>query len=82
MKRLSFLDALGWYGMVAILMALFLISFQYLRPTNALYQFLTISGGAGLALSCYTKKDYPAFWLNLIYAAVAIAALIHALWVG
>ena len=66
----------GWYGAVAILIAFFLVSFSYILPTSFLYLFLSLSGAVGIALNAFMDKDYPATFLNIIYALVAVLAFI------
>ena len=66
---------LGWYGLVAILAAYFLISFSIISVHSLIYQLLNLTGSVGIAVETYSKKDYQPFWLNLIWAVIALVAI-------
>lgn len=72
----TLIHAAGWYGMLAILLAFILVSFELVGPTDLSYQLLNLTGGLGLAAETFTKKAFPATILNVVFAAVALIALI------
>jgi len=44
----NFIDEIiGWYGMVAILAAYFLVSFNFLSSAGVFYQVLNFTGAGG-----------------------------------
>ncbi len=73
------LQIYGWYGAIAILVGFFLISFNFITPNTLLYQSISLTGALGLALNALNKKDYPSGTLNIIYALIALIALIKVL---
>ena len=73
-KKVS--EILGWYGVIAILLAYSLVSFNILNPNAVAYQILNLTGGFGIGISSLSKKAYPAATLNLIWAVVALVALL------
>ncbi len=75
MKRDS--GILGWYGVVATIAAYVLVSFAILPPTSVWYQLLNLTGALGVTVETYYRKDYQPFWLNLIWAIIALAALVN-----
>lgn len=75
MKRIS--GWLGWYGVAATIIAYLLVSFLILAPTSIWYQTLNLTGALGVTIETYYRKDYQPFWLNLIWAAIALVALIN-----
>jgi hypothetical protein len=68
---------LGWYGVVATILAYVFVSFLILPPTSLWYQLLNLTGALGVTIETYYQKDYQPFWLNLIWAVIALAAIIN-----
>ncbi len=71
-----FITFLGWYGMIAILVAFAGVSFQLIQPTSLTYQLLNLTGALGLFIETLSKKDYPASGLNIVFAGIALVALL------
>jgi hypothetical protein len=67
----------GWYGVVATLAAYFFVSFGILPATSLWYQGLNLTGALGITIETWDKRDYQPFWLNLIWAGIAAAAIIN-----
>lgn len=67
----------GWIGMVLILTAYFLVSFEYLDPQSFPYQLLNIAGALCIAYLTWVRKAYPSVLLNLIWAVIGVVALIQ-----
>lgn len=66
---------IGWYGVVATVLAYALVSALILPPTSLIYQGLNFTGAAGVTLETWVRRDYQPFWLNLIWAVIALAAI-------
>jgi hypothetical protein len=75
MKKVSGL--LGWYGVIATIVAYILVSFLILPPTSLWYQSLNLTGAVGVTIETYYQKDYQPFWLNLIWAIIAFVAIVN-----
>lgn len=73
----SFVEAFGWYGTCAILLAYALVSFSILSPTNIWYQVLNGTGVVGIIIVSFTKKAYQPGVLNTIWALIALAAILQ-----
>jgi fermentation-respiration switch protein FrsA (DUF1100 family) len=69
----------GWYGTAAILSAYALSSFEVLMTSDRVYQLLNLSGALGVAWVCWRKRTWQAFWLEAIWGAVAMLALVRSL---
>lgn len=65
----------GWYGMLAILAAYALNSFGVLVAKDPAFQLLNLTGALGVAWVCYRKRTWQAFWLETIWATIAVVAL-------
>jgi hypothetical protein len=70
-------EVAGWYGTAAILAAYAMSSFGALATGDVVYQLLNLTGAAGVAWVCWHKRTWQAFWLEAIWAAIAVIALIR-----
>ncbi len=77
MTRTTLVEWVGWYGVVATILAYALVSALVLAPTSLLYQGLNLTGAAGVTLETWVRRDYQPFWLNLIWALIALVAIVH-----
>jgi hypothetical protein len=69
----------GWYGTAAILAAYALSSFGVLQTGDRGYQALNLTGALGVAWVCWRKRTWQAFWLEAIWATIALVALARSL---
>jgi hypothetical protein len=70
------IEIMGWYGAGAILIAYALVSTGVVSPHSWQYQLLNLTGSLGiLAISLAKHAKQPAV-LNIVWAAVALAALV------
>lgn len=74
MKR--FIEFFGWYGAIAIILAYALVSFALLEPTSIAYQLLNGTGAIGIVVISFHKKAYQPGVLNIIWALIALVAII------
>ena len=75
-KKNTVAEIAGWYGTVAILLAYTLVSFSLVDQKGALFQLLNLTGAIGIIIIAVYKKVTQSVVLNIIWAAVAITALI------
>ena len=68
---------LGWYGVFAILGAYVLVSFNVIVAKSYVYQLLNLTGALGIVLEAASKKDKQPVVLNIVWAIVALAAIIQ-----
>lgn len=68
-------NTFGWIGMVLIICAYGLNSFQVISVTSLFYQILNLLGSVGMVITAYTNRDNPAMVLNIIWAVIAIVSL-------
>jgi hypothetical protein len=67
----------GWYGVLAILLAYLLVSFNVVTAKSLGYQVLNLTGALGIVIEALSKKDAQPVVLNSIWAIIAIAAIIR-----
>ena len=66
----------GWYGVLAILLAYLLVSFNVIAPKTLSYQLLNLTGALGIVVEALSKKDAQPAVLNIIWAVIAVASII------
>jgi hypothetical protein len=72
------LEITGWSGAFLILVAHLLISFRYIE-VGLLYQLMSIVGASLLAWDAFFHRAKPAAWLNVVYATIALTAMVRLL---
>ena len=75
MSREMLIDWLGWYGVLATIAAYALVSFSLLLPDSLIFQGLNLTGAVGVTIETWHRRDYQPFWLNLIWAVIALIAI-------
>lgn len=65
----------GWYGVLAILAAYALVTFDVIGVKSYAYQLLNLSGAVGIIVEAASKKDVQPVVLNIVWAIVAIVAV-------
>lgn len=65
-------EAVGWYGMAAVLLAYAATSFGRISPDSYPYILLNGTGALALAYHSYVKKDQQPFVLNFVWLAIAL----------
>jgi hypothetical protein len=68
-------EVFGWYGMSAILLAYFLVSFNIIATTHFFYQILNVSGSLGIVVVSYQKRAYQPMALNIVWSMIGLAAM-------
>ncbi len=75
MEKLT--EALGWYGVIAIISAYALVSFSVLSAMSIWYQLLNATGAIGIALISFRRKTYQPGILNVVWALIALFAMVR-----
>lgn len=70
-------QVLGWYGVLALLGAYALISFEVLSADSAAYHILNVSGALGIVAVAISDGDLQPAVLNLVWAGVGLFALLR-----
>jgi len=73
-------EIIGWCGTAMILFAYALGSFGILSPATIFYQVLNVIGSLGIMYISLKKKAYQPSVLNIIWAAIALIAIIRLVW--
>ena len=70
-------EIIGWYGTIAIILAYALLSFSIINSDSIIYQILNFSGALGIILISLLKKAYQPATLNIIWAVIAVFAIVR-----
>jgi len=71
------IEAIGWYGAAAVLLAYALVSFNIISPHGWIYQLLNFTGAIGVLVISYMKRAKQPALLNFVWAVIAFIALIQ-----
>ena len=76
-KSGKFAELCGWYGMSALILAYFLVSFSLINSDGIIYQLLNITGGVGILIDAASKRVVQAVILNFFWAIIGIVAILR-----
>ena len=68
-------SVIGWFGAIVFVVAYLLLSLQVLSAERVLYHILNAVGGICLVINSVFLDDAPNFFVNLIWAAIALFAV-------
>jgi len=71
------IDAIGWAGALALLIAYVLVSARRLDGDSITYQLLNAVGAVFLIVNTAYYGAYPSAFLNLVWTGIALATLVH-----
>lgn len=71
------IEILGWVGVSLILLAYILVSFGKIDAHRGFYQILNLIGALGVLVHSFSKKDYQPAILNVVWALIAVFALLN-----
>lgn len=68
-------SVIGWVGAITFVVAYFLLSINVLSAKRILYHLLNALGGICLVVNSVFLNDAPNFFVNLVWAAIALFAV-------
>ena len=71
------MEVWGWYGIVAVVGAYALSTFEVLESGDLGHSLLNLTGASGIGLVCLRKRAWQGFWVEAIWVVIAITALIR-----
>lgn len=69
------IEAIGWYGPVALILAYALVSFNAIDADSYAFQLLNLTGGAAIIVIAWAKKVYQSVVLNIFWCIIALVAI-------
>lgn len=76
-KAGRFAEFSGWYGMIALIIAYFLVSFSWITADGLVFQLLNLTGGIGLLIVAASKRVLQSVILNFFWAIIGIIAIVR-----
>lgn len=68
-------EAVGWVGVLCILVAYALLSADVLNQDHLTYHVINLVGGIGIMIDAFADKNYQPAALNIIWIAIAVFAI-------
>ncbi len=75
-NKALFYETSGWYGVSAIIVAYALVSSNIVDSDSLAYQLLNLTGALGIIVLSIHKKVNQSILLNIVWAAIALAAIV------
>jgi hypothetical protein len=69
-------EVLGWYGVIAIVGAYALLSFEIIDAKSLTYQVLNATGALGIVLDSWNQKNWQPVVLNMFWLLIALYAIL------
>jgi hypothetical protein len=70
-------EILGWYGVIAVIVAYVFLNLEAFTAESLFYQFLNFSGGIGIMIIAFHKKDTQSAIVNLVWAFIAVFGILQ-----
>ena len=70
-------EDIGWIGFVLIVSAYLFVTIKYLDVGSTAYPLMNLAGALCMVVNAKHKKARPLFWLNVVWALVAILGLMQ-----
>lgn len=71
------IEAIGWHGPVALILAYALVSFDVIRAESYAFQLLNLTGAIAIIVISAAKKVYQSVVLNIFWSIIAVVALVR-----
>ena len=69
-------EALGWLGVILVLLAYGLAIFNVISGNSLLFMGLNLLGAIGIALDAWEDKNIQPVVLNIIWAVIAVVGIV------
>ncbi|MCR4326981.1 MAG: hypothetical protein NUV46_00170 [Nanoarchaeota archaeon] len=77
MNKGAFADLVGWVGIILILLAYFLVSFNFVLGDSLIYQLINVFGCFGTFYNAYFKKSKPLMTLQIVWGLIALISIVR-----
>ncbi len=77
--KIDFFPIFGWVGMIFILLAYFLVSFEFFVLNSIVPILLNLFGSCLLALDVLKRRAFAVLTLEIIWAGIALVSLVKVL---
>jgi hypothetical protein len=70
-------EQIGWIGFVLIISAYLFVTIKLVEVSSPTYHLMNLSGALCMIANAKHNKAKPLFWLNIVWALVAIMGLLQ-----
>ncbi len=70
-------EQIGWVGFVLIVAAYLCVTIKLVEVSSAAYHLMNFVGALCMVVNAKHKGARPLFWLNIVWALVAIVGLLQ-----
>lgn len=70
-------EQVGWIGFVLIISAYLFVTIKLVEVSSPTYHLMNLSGALCMIANAKHNKAKPLFWLNIVWALVAIMGLLQ-----
>lgn len=70
-------DQIGWLGFIFIVSAYLFVTIKLLEINSSSYHLMNLVGALCMVVNAKYKGARPLFWLNIVWALVAIIGLLQ-----
>jgi hypothetical protein len=71
------LELIGWLGFVLIVSAYLFVTIKLVEVSSATYHLMNLAGALCMVVNARHNEAKPLFWLNVVWALVAILGLLQ-----
>ena len=72
-----FAQIIGWLGALLIVSAYVLVSNKRVKGNSRIYQLMNLLGAVGVGINAAYQNSWPSVGLQVVWAVIAIFALIR-----
>jgi hypothetical protein len=72
-------ERVGWLGFVLIVCAYLFVTIKLVEVSSPVYHLMNLSGALCMVVNARHNRAKPLFWLNIVWALVAIIGLVQLL---
>ena len=70
-----FSETVGWIGVLSLLLAYGLLSFDVVAPHDLLYHVLNLIGGTGIIIDAVADRNWQPAALNVVWIGIALYSI-------
>ena len=70
-------ELIGWIGFVLIISAYLFVTIKLVAVSSAVYHLINLTGALCMVANARHNRAKPLFWLNIVWALVAIIGLLQ-----
>jgi hypothetical protein len=70
-------EQIGWIGFILIVSAYLFVTIKLVAVNSATYHLMNLTGALCMAVNARHNRAKPLFWLNVVWALIAVMGLLQ-----